>query len=561
MKKYLLGMFACAALFACTNEEVDQATTPTKDKDQAYVAISLVNSNESAAAKTRGEAGDPAFEYGTTENDINTVEFYFYNEDGAFNQHTDKTLNWTEKTTGNDNVEKYSVIEDAAIVLSDLKTKGYPKYVVAILNGPVGKYKGVTLSQLKDSIVGSYLGATDASFMMTNSTYDNSENSLDFATVLKDANFINETPDKVALTDANIVKIYVERLAAKVTLATASGVGNSITLTKYEVDGVQKDIKINIKGWGLNALTKNSYTMKRVPYTWTTDLGFTWSDPTNFRSYWAQSTNYGKGDYPNTYGETYDEIDSLSTIGDKTLTYVSWNDINNALSTPLYCMENTNTAAILMDTNFKSRATHVLIQAEIEGGTDLVQFYGQLYTPAEFVKTALGQALFYSVDTSDPENTVYTKIMPEDVQVKNAFDGKVVLELTDAAKAKDWSSTIGTTTAVTDSLVNVKLSDIFAKNKAEYYKDGKMYYCIPIEHLRGGKVDYANDGTYTLNEADYGVVRNHWYNITVNSIKNLGTAVYDPEEEIVPNDDDPTYYVGAQINILSWKIVKQGVDL
>ncbi len=554
-------MFACAALFACSNDEVDQATDPTGDKDQAYVAISLVNATESADAKTRGEAGNPEFEYGTTENDVKTVEFYFYNADGAYNQHTDKVLNWTDKTTGNDNVEKYSVIEDAAIVLQDLKTKGYPKYVVAVLNGPVGEYKGLTLDELNEQIVKSHL-SVDGAYMMTNSTYNNGvAASKYFATTLEDSNFLNEAPGtKQDLTDANVVKIYVERLAAKVTLATATGVGNSITLTKYEVDGVQKDIKINLLGWGLNATAEDSYTMKHVP-AWDANLGFAWSVPANYRSYWGESTNYGKGTYPETYGSTVDAVSSLSNINDATLTYVSWNSLTTPLSTPCYCMENTNTADMLMNNNFRATATHVLIQAQIDGGTDLIQFYGQLYTPAEFIKTALGQALYYKVDETDPANTVYTKIEPTDVEIKNVYDGKVELKLTAAAEALKWSTSKESTVTIDAVDVNAGLANIFVANTAEYYKAGMMYYCIPIEHLRGGQIKYENDGSYSLNEADYGVVRNHWYQITVNSIKNLGSAVFNPDENIVPNEIEPTYYVGAQINILSWKIVKQGVDL
>ena len=99
---------------------------------------------------------------------------------------------------------------------------------------------------------------------------------------------------------------------------------------------------------------------------------------------------------------------------------------------------------------------------------------------------------------------------------------------------------------------------------ASYYNGGMMYYNIPIEHLRQG-IKFNETG-FKANiknaEAVYGVVRNHYYMVTVNSIKNLGKAVYDPKEVIIPGDDDiKNYYVGAKINILSWKVVKQDVEL
>ncbi len=554
MKKFTIGMFALALFSACSNENELPKANEAFEGDQAYMAVQLLNSNEA----TRGT--DDGFQYGTAdENEVNTVEFYFYNADGSFNQHTNQVLTWNAGTT--ENVEEFST---HTVVLQGLKAMGVPRYVVAVLNGTDGEYKGLTLTELKEKVVNSYL--TGNYYMMTNSTYnhegeENADNSLDFATVLQNSNFLTEAPTKTELTQDNAVQIYVERLAAKVSLATSQAVGNSITLTEYEVDGEQKDLKINILNWGLNALTKDSYTMKRVPYAWTEDLGFTWDDKANYRSYWAASTNYNVGTYPASYGETVDAVNDLSNIADKTLTYVSWNNIQTAVGTPLYCMENTNTKSKLEENNFKATATHVLIKAQIEGGENLVRYYGQLYTPAEFIKTALGQVLYYKVAT-DGANTTYTKIAPEDVQVKNAYDGKVVLELKESSPVGySWSATTGTTTSASVDDVNKKLSDIFETNIAEYYKDGMMYYCIPIEHLRNGKITYATNGTYTVNEGDYGVVRNHWYNITVNKIENLGTSVYDPEEEIVPNVEQPTYYVGASINILAWKIVNQNVEL
>ena len=88
-----------------------------------------------------------------------------------------------------------------------------------------------------------------------------------------------------------------------------------------------------------------------------------------------------------------------------------------------------------------------------------------------------------------------------------------------------------------------------------------MYYNIPIEHLNNDEIS-ETDGNKTIPEAKYGVVRNHHYVVTINKLENMGHGIFDSSEAIVPGDDDKeTYYVGANINILSWKIVTQGVDL
>ncbi len=94
-----------------------------------------------------------------------------------------------------------------------------------------------------------------------------------------------------------------------------------------------------------------------------------------------------------------------------------------------------------------------------------------------------------------------------------------------------------------------------------FYNQGLMYYNVPIEHLAskaatGGTVYPDASGVV---EAQYGVVRNHWYNITVTSVDNFGHAIADEEEVIVPQIEEDYYYLGANIDILSWKMVEQSV--
>jgi hypothetical protein len=82
------------------------------------------------------------------------------------------------------------------------------------------------------------------------------------------------------------------------------------------------------------------------------------------------------------------------------------------------------------------------------------------------------------------------------------------------------------------------------------YANGMTYYHTDIEHLK------------TQTTKTYGVVRNHIYDININSISGLGTPVADPNEPIVPEKiEEETYYVAAQVQILKWKMVSQSVDL
>ena len=88
------------------------------------------------------------------------------------------------------------------------------------------------------------------------------------------------------------------------------------------------------------------------------------------------------------------------------------------------------------------------------------------------------------------------------------------------------------------------------------------YYIVNIQHL-GAKT--ADDGIETENYQTgyYGVVRNHAYNLELNSIKGLGTPVYDKTSDIPwPVDPDLTEsFIAADIKVLAWHIIKMGVDL
>ena len=95
-----------------------------------------------------------------------------------------------------------------------------------------------------------------------------------------------------------------------------------------------------------------------------------------------------------------------------------------------------------------------------------------------------------------------------------------------------------------------------ALDVANCYKDGKMWYAIPIEHL-GGATDNSGD----LLPGNYGVVRNNFYQITLGDITSLGHGVFDETEPIVPGEKNPKWYMSARVNINAWNIVTQTANL
>ena len=471
------------------------------------------------------------------------------------------------------NIEELS---DGVVLLRGLKSKQYPVYMSVILNSE-DEWIGANIENKSieeaSKAVQSAIATADkndqvnwTNFMMSSSSFDNSDAvSGYYCTKLKASNF--QESEALAIAEGNPVEAYVERLAAKVKVEFAESLGTSGKIGSFTVNGTSKDLYFNVTGWGLNATTKDSYCFKNINTGWTEEtLGFKWNDAANFRSYWGKSTNYGTGIYPGTYGSSVDKYDEKTA----TLNYITYNDLKVGINGNAYCRENTNDPEVL-GKNFSGTVTSVLLKAQVtdkEGNAvTLYNFAGSLYDEANYKAAALNSFEASTTNriwkkTVSGGNTTYTKVTADDLSVVISADGYAHVELKEASNycfGAGETSTKDATTAEINKLLNG--DEAYKYNTGcSFYKEGMMYYNIPIEHLRDdGKY---NDSDYVQKEGNYGVVRNHYYIITVNSIRNLGKAVNVPDERIIPNDDDvKNYFVAAKINVLSWKVVRQSVDL
>ena len=105
------------------------------------------------------------------------------------------------------------------------------------------------------------------------------------------------------------------------------------------------------------------------------------------------------------------------------------------------------------------------------------------------------------------------------------------------------------------------------ENGATYYYASRIqhfgdYYCeIPNGYVE----DVSGYGEEHLGR--YGVVRNNWYEIVINSISGPGRPTppdpTDPEDPDNPDTDDPKddAFINCRINILSWAKRSQDVEL
>ena len=571
IKKLFFAGLALAALVACDKE--NESGNTLKDGD-AYINVKIAYSDP----VTKGQAAEPPFYYGTAaEQKINNAYFIFYYADGSFCQYVKKTdLKMNSQGAGASTDKNIEELSDGVVLLRGLKSKQYPVYMSVILNSE-DEWIGANIENKSieeaSKAVQSAIATADkndqvnwTNFMMSSSSFDNSYAvSGYYCTKLKASNF--QESEALAIAEGNPVEAYVERLAAKVKVEFAESLGTSGKIGSFTVNGTSKDLYFNVTGWGLNATTKDSYCFKNINTGWTEEtLGFKWNDAANFRSYWGKSTNYGTGIYPGTYGSSVDKYDEKTA----TLNYITYNDLKVGINGNAYCRENTNDPEVL-GKNFSGTVTSVLLKAQVtdkEGNAvTLYNFAGSLYDEANYKAAALNSFEASTTNriwkkTVSGGNTTYTKVTADDLSVVISADGYAHVELKEASNycfGAGETSTKDATTAEINKLLNG--DEAYKYNTGcSFYKEGMMYYNIPIEHLRDdGKY---NDSDYVQKEGNYGVVRNHYYIITVNSIRNLGKAVNVPDERIIPNDDDvKNYFVAAKINVLSWKVVRQSVDL
>lgn len=348
---------------------------------------------------------------------------------------------------------------------------------------------------------------------------------------------------------------------------------------------------------------------------------WTWNDSKYHRSYWGMSYNYGISSpaYPtNSNGNT--DADEYETSGKQLNEYLKYISLKDTIpfgtsdEEVVYCAENTNTAGIdgVITCKNDPAITSAIVKARLfiendNGSVDpleLISYNGMLYTDTAYMNHILntmyenGELDLYHKDDEgnyQPLNASYLiiKNMRDESETYSSIenqDGKIILKFdpeqvyledgtTNSHNIYYWSSTGSAYYPLASEIGGAKVNhwDKDSTNLVKYntsaeayqYTDGYMWYNIPIEHLNGIDDDqYESQGVdvsdkFTPEEANYGVVRNHHYTVTITSISNLGKPITDMDEVIVPDPDDykDKYYIGADIWVSPWKGVEQNADL
>ena len=573
MKISKLFPFACVALMmsACASDKEEIGSGTKSGSDPQYLAVNIVNVGATPTTRAAG------YENGTAaESTIKKVRFYFFNGDGSpyliknpgitgIDGGGDK--NWLEASPADDTPtsgtpsQTEEKITQTVLVINGIQSAA-PAAIVAIVNpetvdAATLKNGGtMRLSELRYSAVGRNFYKKDAAtgkvsdFVMSNSVYVNAGEDVCASLVAGHVTTSAET------AKTKPVDLYVERVVAKVTADVKSsafelGNGTNWAADKYGTKtAVGKsgdyDVYAVIEGWGLANENGKAEVEKQVDKTWTDGtLGFTpWTTADYHRCFWETSVAFDAG------------------VGANPPVNPTFNQLKAKMQDVLYTLPNTPGSKVtdLKNNDLTKFAVAATLRYKDAAGNwhnaEICRYNGVSILGIDNLKKQV--ALTYSQYYTSTDAINYTQLSKDDIDFKDP-DGTMQQYRVTPTLAADPAGTTKkyytkTTSGTTPTFSEVPKATVLAAieaDKAEIRRDGRAYYYVPIKHL-GGSGELA----------EYGIVRNHFYKITLSGITGFGTPVYDPEKVVDPIV--PTYentYLAARVQVLQWRVVNQNASL
>ncbi|MEH2877266.1 Mfa1 family fimbria major subunit [Segatella copri] len=598
--KHYFGLAVIAAMTASCSSNEDLGTAgPSTGNNEAGVGYATFTINLPTTSGTRA-GGDPTYDQGTLdEYDVNDVTLLIFKK-GKATKEGDYTFvekanlgnmaPWKKDDTANGITASATITAKLTGVALTNEGSKSDYYALAILNnnadatgagGKVTLPTAPTTSSTTESTTppvtyGSWNAASNADetkfkdntkgFYMANApVYKNGE-----PTTLVNIDKVYATKQKAETNAATT--IHVERGLAKVTVASADFTKTfKPSGTKYNNDGVK------ITAWNLDVTNNSTFPIHK-----TTGLN------SPFTTIWSASTDPAPstGRFVDAANSAFKRVHwgvdpNYSTDLDETarknaFTILAPNaKINGTAKEPQYCLENT------FD-----------IKHMLQGQTTRVVFKAK-YTPKDFADNETFYKIGNNTDLWNEENlkkqikTVALNVMgitdPEeqkkydvDLTKGTNISGKAGQHLikadnityTDEAASSEVKENVVKKINEKLNTINEKLGLSDAAGISTYL-NGEAYYIARIKHF-GDDLTPWNEGDETYGDDDetqnkkylgrYGVLRNNWYELTVNSVSGPGTPDVPTIKPNVP-DDESYKYISVSVKILSWAKRSQKVDL
>lgn len=382
----------------------------------------------------------------------------------------------------------------------------------------------------------------------------------------------------------NPVSINVERVVAKVQLKAKADSYQDESGTYYftVADGSHNGDKITILDWTLGNTNTYAYPFRVVNGDWASSGSDIWtnaicpsSSSQKARIHWAVDPNYTQGAYnPSPFA---------------TPTTIAKAEVNNDWpGKSEYCLENTCDYLYMN----KSVVTRLIVKAKYvpnsknqDGGNNTTDNDGTWWSFTSVAAHYSAQNMYKKIIdwVKESLSSIHTDMpnAPKDTDINIGITG-----LTATEKNNNWEVSLEADgdshyklvkviyKSTTGGTGNVTLNEAALEGfqssmgKIQKYDQGFCYYEIFIRHFTDEEGGYAPaDGTPWVKEGDYtqaqlgryGVVRNNWYTVTINSIKQPGepTIPVDPDEPV----DTQTAYINCSIEISAWAKREHDIDL
>lgn len=600
MRKSNFLYVAAAALSlsfaACSQEDIPGGDVITPDMATSYAKVKICMPK---GVGTRANFDNPQFDYGKPEEAaVKSVKLVLYSEDGqAVGVGAPIQLdNLTHQTEQNQNVSDYG---DVIFKFNLTNGAPVPTKVLAYVNtetesfnlDEINKESTHNTINSNELFKGDKSSATD--FVMTNSGYYDEVNDNAYVVAAKlEEGVLAPTPE----TAKKKVTIYVERLAAKITVSEKPG----ITEEDKKADVIVKDIEGNpytftfkSQNWGVTGTAKSMYLFKKK-FTFNSENDSWMNYQDGFRSFWAEGVNFNTP-----YQTGYVKEGKTST---DILNYIAYKDVTTAFGSNDYAPEHTydfntlvqekgfnplvpSTSAIVVghyvlagknaDEWFKdvakstegdTRYDFYLRYVGVENGKPSYIIYNKSQLIAYLLNELNGVSKLYFepfADSYGPEVNKYGWEYKDEEPVDLTYyltvekdeNGKYKL----AWASKERENEIG----AGEEFDEVEDDQLFGKDYpcdkttfSMHYNHGLAYFQVAIEH--NSEVGNKN--------GKYGVVRNHSYNLTVNKYVGLGGHLDEDntdnkeDQPIIPEPEVTTAYINATINVLSWHSINQTVE-
>lgn len=563
--KHFFGLAVIAAMAASCSSNNDLVNggngSGENETGTAYASFKINLPTTSGTRADDPKQGTPSFEQGTAAEyevkngtilifDANTDKFVTSAELGTMNP-------WTD--VNKDGVTTAAI---ATVKLTGVTVSGNYKALVLLNNNTTDDAtKKVTLPTTADTYAtwskddkkanaDNYV-STNGIFMANAPMYSATSEPTTLVKIKNVCASPEEAQAKAATT------IYVERGLAKVTMKDFETGGYSIGGGTY--DGAT----VKIEKWQLDVTNKSTYPVHQIgglssattgfADIWKTDRFYDQTSTAFKRVYWGVDPNYNNADYQT--------LENCKTAFNMITNDKVTGDAGEA--NPQYCLENT----FDLDNMKQGQTTRVVFKAVFtpKGFKDTEKTFYKIGNNTDIWKEADLKQQIKTVALTAMGITKAEEQAKYDVDLTKGtnISGKAGQHLIEAANIT-YSGEAGSS-KVTDDIVN-KINDKLGLSTAagiSTYLNGEAYYIARIKHfneLTPWTAGTAYDSNNAAFLGRYGVLRNNWYELSVNKVSGLGYPDVPEVKPTVP-DDENDQYINVSVKILSWAKRSQSIDL